>query len=469
MGEFLDAVTDQLNLRWAWEKVRNQAQPGDIWFDQIELAGFELELEQNLKGIAQEVNKGTYRLTPLKPIPFPKPRDKEGKLRIRQTFQVAVRDQVAWTAVVNVVGPYVDIRMPVWSYGNRLYRTIWIEDDKGIKHRKIGRYRHASGQLYLPFRQSWPVFRRHVYLTTRAMANSHEHLPEPDERDKEELELQERLPAEHRCPFIDPKYWEDKRPSQEIQKLYWCCIDIEKFYPSLKLEIVRKNIVEQLPDGWKQEANKLIESMMQFKLDLRAWNNKEELREIGLNASRKTFSHIPTGLYVAGFLANAGLLKVDQTVGTRLREHNIAHLKFVDDHIILGYSLDDILHWVSIYITILNEERTGTRINLEKVTPEALAELLAKRKNTVSKRKLSLLLDNAEKACELDPQFPSPLMTKTITLVSGIARTDFNLLDANELATLTDQLEHLLLVDLPRRDATKDSAVVCCYTSFPNS
>lgn len=43
-------------------------------------------------------------------------------------------------------------------------------------------------------------------------------------------------------------------------------------------------------------------------------------------------------------------------------------------------------------------------------------------------------------------------MTKTITLVSSIARTDFNLLDSNELAALTDQLEHLLLVDLSEEE-----------------
>src|SRR5207302_11026596 len=160
----------QLNLRWAWEKVRREATPGDIWFDEVELAGFEMELGKNLHSIAKDFTSGSYRLTKLRPLPFPKHDDKDGNSRVRQVFQVALRDQVAWTAIVNVIGPHVDKQMPSWSYGNRLYRTIWVdEDDKGLKHRKFGRYRHAAGRLYLPFGQSWPIFRRDVYLATCAM------------------------------------------------------------------------------------------------------------------------------------------------------------------------------------------------------------------------------------------------------------------------------------------------------------
>jgi len=58
----------------------------------------------------------------------------------------------------------------------------------------------------------------------------------------------------------------------------------------------------------------------------------------------------------------------------------------------------------------------------------------------------------AEEASRLDPQFPCPLMTKTLGLVSAIARTDFNLLEPVELEALTDQLEHLLLVTLPEEE-----------------
>lgn len=460
MGEFLDSVTDQLNLRWAWEKVRHEANPGDIWFDEVELAGFELELEKSLQGISEEVGEGRYRLAPLKPLPLPKQADKMGNPRIRQAFQVTVRDQVAWTAVVNVAGPYVDVNMPVWSYGNRLYRTIWVEEDPdGVSRRKIGHYRHSSGRLYLPFQQSWPVFRRHIYLSTRAMVNSQTHLPDLDEHDKDELEFQERLPPDQRCPFISPEYWRDKRPTTGGEhQLYWCSIDLEKFYPSLKLDIIQRNIVDKLPTEWRAEADQLLKSMLCFTLDLSGWH-KTDLQKIDLTFRRKTFSHIPTGLYVAGFLANAGLIHVDQEAEGLLRKHNVAHFRFVDDHVALAYTFDELVDWISVYKRLLDEKKTGTRINSEKIQPEALAEMLTKAERQIGSRRSVALKHAAEKTCCLDPKFPSPLMTKTLALVSGIARTDLDLLDSNELATLTDQLEHLLLVELPEEEIPEKTRI----------
>ena len=69
-----------------------------------------------------------------------------------------------------------------------------------------------------------------------------------------------------------------------------------------------------------------------------------------------------------------------------------------------------------------------------------------------TEKTLQALRKHAEDACSLDPQFPSPLMTKTLALVSAIARTDFNLLELSELAALTNQLEHLVLVDIPEEE-----------------
>ena len=69
-----------------------------------------------------------------------------------------------------------------------------------------------------------------------------------------------------------------------------------------------------------------------------------------------------------------------------------------------------------------------------------------------SKKRLSTDLDAAAKACKLNPQFPTPLMTKTLALVSAIARTDLDLLEESELVALTDQLEHMLLVELPEAE-----------------
>ncbi len=449
---FLETVTDQLNLRWAWEKVRRAATPGDVWIDEIELAGFEVELERNLQSIATEIRKGRYRLRPLRPMAFPKNPTKDGIQQVRQYFNVAVRDQVAWTAVVNVIGPHLDPMMPAWSYGNRLFRSIWVDtDEDGIRRRKIGRYRHSSGRIYLPFGQSWPVFRRHVFLATAAMTakSAAQGSSQFTQEDADELSLQEQLRTQHRCPFVRRVYWNERQPAAGKESLFWCSIDLEKFYPSLKLSVIQRNILEYLPADFKPEAAELIGSMMRFRLDTTGWSN-EHLSSIGIKPRQKAFNHIPTGLYVAGFLANAGLLKVDLEVSRRLEKKDVAHFRFVDDHIILAYSFYDLVSWIDEYEQLLIESKTGGRFNLDKIEPQELAKYYSSRKK--AGKRLRSVTDAAVTACKLNPQFPTPLMTKTLALVSAIARTDFNLLEESELISLTDQLEHMLLVEIPEAE-----------------
>ncbi len=456
---FLDDVTDQLNLRWAWEKVRRASTPGDVWIDEIELAGFEVQLERNLQSIADEIRKGRYRLRPLRPMAFPKNPNKDGEQQVRQYFNVAVRDQVAWTAVVNVVGPQLDPLMPAWSYGNRLFRSIWVDEDDGVRRRKIGKYRHSSGRIYLSFGQSWPVFRRHVFLATSAMTakEGKSSSNQMTDEDAEERDLQEQLKDEHRCPFVRKEYWNEREPTTGKENLYWCSVDLEKFYPSLKLDVIRQNIVERLPADYLIEAGVLLTSMLHFKLDTAGWAS-EELEAIGLRPRQRAFKGIPTGLYVAGFLANVALLKVDLEVAERLKKRNIAHFRFVDDHVVLAYSFEDLVSWIDEYLDLLAASKTGAKVNPEKVEPEALATFFTSRSRSRKRyrddtgKRLKAATVAAEKACKLNPQFPTPLMTKTLALVSAIARTDFNLLEETELVALTDQLEHMLLVELPEAE-----------------
>lgn len=448
---FLEDVTDQLNLRWAWDKVRRASTPGDVWIDEIDLAGFEVQLERNLQSIAAEMKKGRYRLSPLRPMAFPKNPNKDGEQQVRQYFNVAVRDQVAWTAVVNVVGPHLDPLMPAWSYGNRLFRSIWVDEVDGIPRRKIGKYRHSSGQIYLSFGQSWPVFRRHVFLATSAMTASSGNLSPSQmaHEDAEELRLQEQLTAEHRCPFVRKEYWNDRKPKAGKDNLYWCSVDLEKFYPSLKLGVIRRNIVEHLPPDSKTEAEALLDSMLHFRLDMAGWA-AEELEAIGLRPRQRVSKGIPTGLYVAGFLANAALLKVDLQVAELLRKRNVAHFRFVDDHVVLAYSFEDLVAWIDEYLALLSASQTGAKVNPDKIEPVELGTYFSSRRK--ARKRLKIDTDAAVKACKLNPQFPTPLMTKTLALVSAIARTDFNLLEETELVALADQLEHMLLVELPEAE-----------------
>jgi hypothetical protein len=448
MSSFLNQLSDQLNIQWAWEKVRKASIPGDIWINEIELSNFELDLEDNLQNIADEFRKGTYKPSPIKPLPFPKNPDKNGTPQVRQCFCITVRDQVAWTAIVNTVGPLVDSQMPPWSYGNRLYRSIWIEDENDKKRRKVGNYRHSSGQYYLPFRQSWPIYKRHAYLSILAMSKQKLNTSD-DQHDLDELEIQKNIEEQYKCPFLMENYWQSTRPKGNIDKLYWCSIDLAKFYPSINISIVIKNIVQCLPEDWKDPANRLLTSMVKFPLYKNDWS-EPELQALSVQPV-KTYSNIPTGLYVAGFLANAALLELDKTVSNELIKYPVSHLRYVDDHIFISFDFETLLNWVNKYAGLLRESKVRLKINYDKIEPAEFSDLLKaqrkKRKNDNNKLK-----EKAERKCKLDPKFPSPLMTKTLALVSDIAKTDFNLLEPNELNSAAEQLEHLLLVDIPEEE-----------------
>jgi hypothetical protein len=273
-----------------------------------------------------------------------------------------------------------------------------------------------------------------------------------DERTLEELDLQVSLrQVEYRCPFVMQDYWQNKRPPGGARRLYWCSLDLEKFYPSLKAALIRQNIVDQLPPEWKHEAGRLLDSMLHFEIDP-APLGPDARAKMDLRQNQKTFSHIPTGLYVAGFLANAGLLSVDLEVARQLPDRAVAHFRFVDDHIVLAYSMDDLTDWMGEYSELLRTLHTGARINRDKLEPKELGRLIIYAKGKRTEKTFQTLQKQADAACSLDPQFPSPLMTKTLALVSAIARTDFNLLELSELAALTNQLEHLVLVDIPEEE-----------------
>lgn len=453
MQNFLERVCDQLNLRWAWEKVKRASVPGDIWIDEAALASFELHLGSELASITDDLQRGRYRIAPLRPMAFPKNPDAEGNARVRQYFNFSVRDQVAWTAVVNVLGPYVDARMPAWSYGNRLFRSTWIEEGlNGAKRRKVGPYRHTSGRIYRPFQQAWPLFRRHIALAISAATYRHQGSTTLDKDEQEELEMQQALPRTEQCPFVRAEYWSDTPDQVGEKKIYWASVDLEKFYPSISLVACVDAIVTCVPADLQTEAMRVLRLLTQLPLDLDDWMD-DDLRHIGLDSTRKQFHKIPTGLLVSGFLANSALLSVDLEVERSLPRGRVAHFRYVDDHVILASSFEELLSWIERYRKILELLGAGAHINPIKTEPTALGDLLGLKSDIKEQSPSHLdLRRQAHDACKLDPEFPVPLMTKTIALVSAIGRTDFTPLEGDELGIISQQLEHLLLVDLPETE-----------------
>lgn len=443
----IDKITNRENLYWAWEKTKFFYKPGDVWFDEIEIAGFEANLEQEFNSIIKDIRKGNYLLHKIKPIGFPKSPDNEGNLRTRQTFWVSVRDQVTWIAIINIIGPYLDEQMPFWSYGNRLYISVFYDkDDAGNKAIRFGHYRNTSKHLLRKWNQSWPMFRKHIALTIKKMCN------QPLDADEKELEETNRLIRlkQLHCGYLDDGFWNRKKSTD----IFWASIDFEKFYPSAKIQTVRENIIEYLPQDQINEIFlALIKSLTTFEIDSSGWNSEDLKKSLQIEST--VFENIPTGLFAAHFLANILLLKTDLFAHKAILERgNIAHFRFVDDHIILCDNFEDLTEWIELYKEELDKHTTGAKINYEKTEPSALKEFLvgSEDDNLFSKQK-----DEAIKSCKLDPEYPSPLMTQTLAKISKINETEFDLLDNDDKDRFIADIEHLLLAEFNEQEIRKDT------------
>lgn len=435
------------NLEWAWQKVKTYYRGLKEWHDEFEIAAFESELYRNLDSISASFTKQSYRLTPLRPLPQPKKSAEDGIHPTRQAFWVSVRDQVAWMALVNVIGPQLDQQMPTWSYGNRLFRSVWfIDEDDSHTQLHIGRYRHTSGHLYRKFNQSWPVFRRQVYLTARTMAGGKpvEIADIEDPATARVMANDTALGEPLRLPFLRPEYW------RQSSNVFWAGLDFERFYPRLRSKRIAAALRAELGDDPLITGN-LLDDMFRFRVNSLGFSNPE-METIGLPSKRPHFDFLPTGLMVAGFLANVALLDVDRTVEKRIKERQIAHFRYVDDHIILATSFESLRKWVTEYTEILRDSNLQISFNQNKIKPDEFAKALSSDSNTEAQAK-------AETACKLDSARPTPLMTQTLARISSIRGVPLELIGGDEAHGLLAELQHLLLADFQEDEIRQDTRV----------
>ncbi len=458
MSTLLQKIADHNNLYWAWEKAKNSYKPGDIWFNELEVAAFEGNLSEELTSIHHDILTGSYCLRQIEPVAYPKGRDETGP-RTRQTFWISVRDQVTWLAVVNIIGRYIDSKMPFWSYGNRLYISMFYDEDKvsGNAELKFGYYRNTTRNFFRKWSQSWPLYRRHINIAAK-------YLTKDQKEFKADLEMQEHQLIENnqklvdhplKAAYLDASYWKTRKKDG----LYWAGLDLEKFYPQINLDIVKENLSKYLPINYNSEPfAALIDDLLKFKVNLSGWD-LEELTAIGLGEIERDYEHLPTGLFVAGFLANVALLNVDEQIQAKLKlNRNIAHFRYVDDHVILSTTFEGLLEWIDDYQKILDKSNIGTTFNPAKTEPQGLADYY-KCVKSEDQQDLVKAKAEAKKQTSLDPDFPSPLMTQTLGKVSKIAGTAFNLLSPEEERSLIADIEHLLVTEFPDHELRKDTRV----------
>lgn len=450
------------NLNYAWLKARKLFWNADGYVDVGELAAFELDLEQRLQEIRQQFVRGKYRLTKLRPLPRPKKLSGDVPVN-RQYYHVAVDDQVAWIAVANALGPELDKLMPAWSYGNRLYRPAWYEKDEERRSTlEIGPYRHASGNLYRKFQHSWPLSRRHITLTARIMA---ERRPlrsnEMDEVDQLAVASAER----DELVYFEAGFWPPRKGKSTNNDLYHASIDLKQFYPTLDIGAIQTGLGRAGATEDPRIAS-LVADMLRFRIEL-ADMPASALEKVEPPFLKQSIKGIPTGLFVAGFLANVAMLPVDTLIARRIAEQrSVAHFRFVDDHTFIADDFDALCDWIAWYEHVLVQCGIGARINTDKYDPPSLGEWMAIREaasETVprrSRRKIDLhskKRDAAVRDTRIDGKNPTQLMTKTLAQVSAIAATNIHILDDEDLEERLKMLEWLLLADIPEREIRPDT------------
>jgi hypothetical protein len=442
MSRIRDQLTSRENLQWAWAKAKRMYDTADGPVDWGSVAAFELDLEGQLRSIGRDFDRGRYRLEPLILLPQPKKPDEDGTPRLRQSFHVGVRDQVAWIALVNVIGPLLDSQMPAWVYGHRLYKAAWFEEfDDGDTRLALGPYRHSTGALYRKFKHSWPLFRRHVSLSARTMVSGFDSDVELDAAEQAALTYEDR-PA-----YLSPDWWAPVAQSA----LHYVSIDLKRFYPTVKQSAIISSLRAYLPDYQEDEwLQSLVERMLRFEVNAAGSGLLgDEVVQPVTNPGR--FRGIPTGLMVAGFLSNVAMLRLDREVEDQLQANRrIAHLRFVDDHAILAYDFDELCTWIQWYEDRLARLAIGPRISPTKFDPPNMAKAYragAKAEARASARALS----------KIDGRHPSHLMTKTLALVSELAGADFDILSATSKRERLSELEWLLVADLPDREIRADT------------
>lgn len=433
------------NLILAWRKVEQSFHHGNVWFDEIEISKFKFLLIDNVRRIRQELLDGTYNLKPLLPAPFPKGNDAEGNLQVRQSFLVSVEDQVVWMAVVNVIGSVFEREMPAWSYGNRLNNKVWKEDGTW----KIGDVMKSSTRIYRPWNRSWPLYRKQLAASLKCMALANlkdiPALTEDEQQIADENNSIQEKKSYLKLPYLEKDYFNIKAEKKN-GRLYWAGIDLEKFYQYATMQEISGIICDYYSDD--EDFCSLIEVLSDFKIDTLNYSQKD-LEKIQLD---KPFLGLPTGLTVAGFLANVFLLDIDKEIKAKLeRNKNVIHFRYVDDHVFVSTSPIELYNWINEYNELIRKK--GVKINFDKLEPKELS------KDIFEQALSDKEIEEKMKKASLDPFYPSPLMTETLQKVSELSGLNLDLLSDKEFDMVFKDLQMLMVADIPEQEIKKNTRV----------
>jgi len=436
------------NLYWAWLKYQRYMQSVHTWVDDYRLSCFEANLQEELDTIARQFKKLTYRTQPIRPLPLPSRAGKNGA-QPGLIYDVSVRDQVAWIAFLNVIGPGLDCRMPPWSYGSRLYRSTREAEKNGTVVTGNGGYRHSGGRLYRSSLAAWSLYQRHIFLTAKTMAGllAPEDLEAPE---RQVLERERHVAGSQQLPYLQENYW----PTGKNNKVYMAQVSFNACSSQGSLLAVADNL-SACSTQFQPQIRQLASRLLQFRIDPRPWQPNPPAGG-GSGGDKCALTTIPGGLAVAGFLQNVALMAVEQTItqshicpqsvlAADIRKKDIAHFRFGADHCFLSRNFSTLTGWMEAYQAILDDHGCGTTLNWQSVKPQTLSQCRTSRQQTAHSRTLNReFRQQAAQDALIDNTNPLPVITRTLRMLTNIKHLNFDLLQQREKTLYIDEMENLL-------------------------
>ena len=463
----IEQVTSLENMMLAWRKLERAFNYGDVWYDELLIAEFKMNLVEHLRELADSIKSREYKMQSIRPIPFPKGgEDENGELKVRQSFFIDFRDQLVWMAVSNVIGHVFDRKMPAWSYGNRLYVSMWMEkSEDGTKVWKVGNYRNTSRNFYRKWTQSWPLMRRRITASLKMMAGlKKEELDTTEKQTQEDNTSLSENQKYLQLAYLEEGYFEKR--DKPLPQLYWAGVDLTKFYQQVKLSAVKDEMLKGIGTYRPNDhtLDELITVLCSFEVDYHDYEyvgGEGDLKTMQLELGQQ-FEGLPTGLIVAGFLANIYMLEIDATVNRALETNReVIHFRYVDDHVIIATSPEILFEWTAWYQKLLS--LYGLVVNIEKLAPEVISKVLPERKDDQGGILIADYADDLLPAiCDgaaIDPFFPTPLMTQTLQKVSQLQGMNLNMLSTKEFAIVFSELQSLLVADLSEQEIKKSTRI----------
>ncbi|BAF60282.1 hypothetical protein PTH_2101 [Pelotomaculum thermopropionicum SI] len=452
---------EELPISWfyfGWKKARNFYLRNTGFYDPVELNRFGVNLELELEKIQRDFRRCVYKTSPIKLFLFPKALTEDGNMQYRPMFQIALRDQVAWATVMLAIGEWFDTHnftnspehqklewMVSWSCNNRLRRVYYpVQNKNNVQYERM--FLNLSNKdIYESFQWSLRRWR----------------------------ELQEK---QFRDVFKNKK-------DREEGKAYYGNADIEKFYPTLKLEYVHKVLEQRLNNLCNEyqcidTAKKwiiLLKQLCTFELDEREGIKElyeliKEEKMFGENGSPEEF--LPTGLISAGFLANCVLTeKVDKEMEKfckeKTRQGTPTYItRYTDDFTIISSSKEVVIEGLKKLDECIKNIK-GLKLSERKMKPRLDIDELKSKLDIIKKEDLSdKEKEKILELLEIQGECPYvtendrlPKSTRAIDRLSQIGDQQLKAMDRYELREYLELVRDLLESDFTEEEIKTETRI----------